>query len=46
MRSNHKVIVDEKTKVIKIKPTLSSNKLETINILPNNFDKFKYAEKR
>lgn len=46
MRSEHEVEIDEKTKVIKIKPTLTSNKLEVTNELPENFDKFKYVEKR
>lgn len=46
MRSEHEVTIDDNTKVIKIKPTLTSNKLEITNEFPNNFDKFKYAEKR
>lgn len=46
MRSEHGVNIDSETKVIKIKPTVTSNKLELINVLPKNFDKFKYAEKR
>ena len=46
MRSNHEVVIDNKTKIIKIKPTITSNKLEVTNVLPSNFDKFKYAEKR
>jgi len=44
MKSNHKILVDEKTKIIKIKPTLTSNKLSVSNILPNNFDKFSPVE--
>jgi hypothetical protein len=46
MRSEHEVEIDNETKVIKIKPTITSNKLELTNEFPKNFDKFKYAEKR
>lgn len=46
MRSEHYVSIDDETKIIKIKPTVTSNKLTVTNILPNNFDKFKFAEKR
>jgi hypothetical protein len=46
MRSEHEVEIDEKTKVIKIKPNITSNKLELKNKFPKNFEKFKYAEKR
>lgn len=46
MRSEHEVEIDNETKVIKIKPTLTSNKLELTNEFPDNFGKFKYAEKR
>ena len=46
MRSTHTVAIDEKTKVIKVKPNLTSNKLTVTNELPKNFEKFKYAEKR
>ncbi|MFH6992691.1 hypothetical protein [Flavobacterium sp. FlaQc-48] len=46
MRSMHEVEIDEKTKVIQIKPNVTSNKLLITNDLPKNFDKFKYAEKR
>ncbi len=41
MRSNHSINIDNETKVIRIEPTLTSNKLEITNILPNNFDRFK-----
>ena len=40
------VEIDEKTKFIKIKPNVTSNKLRLTNELPKNFDKFKYALKR
>ena len=46
MRSEHEVKVDNDSKVIKIKPTMTSNKLELTNEFPKNFETFKYAEKR
>lgn len=46
MRSEHDVEVTEDTRIIMAKPTITSNKLEVTNILPSNFDKFEYAEKR
>lgn len=46
MRSEHKVIVDTETKIIKVKPTVTSNKLVVTNVLPNNFDKLSFAVKR
>lgn len=46
IRSNHDVIIDNETKIIKVKPTFASNKLEIINELPKNFNKFKYAGKK
>lgn len=46
MRSKHEVEIDSEIKVIMIKPTLTSNKLEVTNEFPKNFNKFKYAEKR
>lgn len=45
MRSTHEIEIDKETKVIRIKPTATSNKLTIINELPKNFSKFKYAEK-
>jgi len=46
MRSEHEVEIDNETKVVKIKPTITSNKLELTNEFPKNFEKFKYAEER
>ncbi|WMI65452.1 hypothetical protein RBH94_15475 [Aestuariibaculum sp. YM273] len=46
MRSEHDVEIDDKTKVIKIKPNITSNRLTVTNELPEKFEKFKYAEKR
>lgn len=40
MRSKHPVEVDEYTKVIKIEPTITSNKLTVTNVLPEHFDKY------
>ncbi len=40
MRSNHSVSVNENTKVIRIEPTITSNKLTVINVLPQNFEKY------
>lgn len=40
MRSKHTVEINEHTKVIKIEPTITSNKLTITNILPENFDKY------
>ncbi len=40
MRSRHKVVVDENTKVIMVKPTVASNKLEVTNVLPGKFEQF------
>ena len=46
MKSQHIVEINNNTRVIKIKPTVTSNKLELTNEIPKNFDKFKYAIKR
>ncbi|MFH7016332.1 hypothetical protein [Flavobacterium sp. FlaQc-47] len=46
MRSIKEIEIDSNTKVIKIKPNLTSNKLTLTNELPKNLDKFSYAEKR
>jgi hypothetical protein len=46
MRSSHDVEINEQTKVIKIKPNLTSNRLTVTNELPKRFEKFTYAEKR
>lgn len=45
-KSTHRVLVDEKTKVIRIEPTFSSNDLNVTNQLPSRFDKFRYVLKR
>lgn len=40
MRSKHPVEIDENTKVIKIEPTITSNKLTVTNMLPEKFDQY------
>ena len=42
MRSEHEVIVTDTLKVIRVKPTVTSNKLEEVNHLPKNWEKYKY----
>jgi hypothetical protein len=44
MRSKHDVDITKNTKVIKIKPNLTSNKLEITNELPRNFHKFNHVQ--
>ncbi|SHK09163.1 hypothetical protein [Chryseobacterium polytrichastri] len=46
MRSTHKVEINDNTKVIRIEPTITSNKLTVTNILPENFDKYTYRADR
>ena len=46
MRSEHKVIVNDTVKVIRVEPTITSNKLSVTNELPKKFEKFKYTEAR
>ena len=45
-KSTHNVLIDESTKVIRIKPNLMSNKLTITNQLPSKFDKFNYVERK
>lgn len=40
MKSNHAVLINDNTKVIRIQPTITSNKLTVTNILPENFEKY------
>lgn len=40
MRSHHQVSVNDNTKVIRIEPTITSNKLTVTNVLPQNFEKY------
>ncbi|WP_234989669.1 hypothetical protein [Cellulophaga tyrosinoxydans] len=43
MKKDFNVEITNKTKVIRIEPTITSNKLTITNELPKNFDKFKYV---
>lgn len=40
MRSTHKVVITDTVKIIRVKPTITSNKLEITNEFPNNWDKY------
>ena len=40
MRSKHQVEINENTKIIRIEPTVTSNKLKVTNTLPDNFTKY------
>ncbi len=44
MRSEHEVNVTDTVKVIMVKPTITSNKLEVVNKLPKNWDKYSYMK--
>lgn len=44
MRSDHKIEISENTKVIRIEPTITSNKLTITDELPKQFAKFNFAE--
>lgn len=46
MRSTHPITITDTTTVIRIKPTITSNKLSVTNKLPKKFDKFKYGANR
>lgn len=39
--STHTITIDKDTKVICVKPTITSNKAEITNIIPNNFHLFR-----
>lgn len=40
MRSEHTVMITKETKIIRIEPTITSNKLTVTNTFPNNFAKY------
>ena len=44
MRSEHEVMVTDTVKVIRVKPTVTSNKLEVTNRLPENWKKYEYMK--
>lgn len=46
MKSIHDVKISENTKIIKIKPNITSNRLTITNELPKKFEKYKYVVKR
>ena len=46
MRSDHEVNVTDSIKVIRVKPTITSNKLEIVNELPANWDKYSYMNSK
>ena len=46
MRSTHDVVIDKNTKVIKIKPNITSNRLKVTDKLPRKFEKYTYANKK
>ena len=46
MKSTHDVRIDENTRIIKLKPNITSNRLTVTNELPKKFEKYKYAVKR
>ncbi len=45
-KSTHRIEIDETTKIIRIEPTITSNKLTITNQLPSKISKFKYVENR
>lgn len=45
-KTAHTVELNEETKVIRIEPTVTSNKLTITNLLPMRIDEFKYVEER
>ena len=44
MRSDHEVTATNELKVIRVKPTVTSNKLEVTNRLPDNWEKYSYMD--
>ncbi|MGB7784638.1 MAG: hypothetical protein WBL27_00925 [Salinimicrobium sp.] len=44
MRSEHEVTVTDTLKVIRVKPGITSNKLEVTNQLPHNWEKYGYMK--
>lgn len=46
MKSQHQISINENTKIIKLRTTAFSNDLEIINELPEEFENYKYVEKK
>lgn len=44
MRSEHTITVTDSLKVIRVKPTITSNKLEIVDQLPDNWEKYRYMD--
>lgn len=44
MKSEHEVLITKDTRIIKVKPNLTSNKLWVTNEFPKRWDKFTYAQ--
>ncbi len=44
MRSEHEVVINDTVKVIRVKPTITSNKLEITNKLTSNWEKYRYMK--
>lgn len=42
MRSDHQFLIDENTKIIKVKPTITSNKAELTNEFPKKWEVYEY----
>lgn len=42
MKSTHQININENTKVVRLEPTITSNKATVTNTLPDNFDKYRY----
>ena len=42
MKSTHQIDINENTKVVRLEPTITSNKATVTNTLPDNFDKYRY----
>lgn len=45
IKSEHDISITDETKIVQIKPTAFSNKLQVTNNLPKKFDRFKNAKK-
>ena len=45
-KSSHTIEITNEIKVIRIEPTIASNKLTITNLIPKNFEKLSYVENR
>lgn len=46
MKTHYEIDINDQTKVLKIRPTFFSNKLEIENKLPTNFDNYTYSSNK